>query len=69
MNKFLLDSEKYTFISLPIKIIKILLKELSTFISINNKKSSEIFKFSLVNAEDDWEDLSTQDSYSEEGKK
>ncbi|KAG5519243.1 hypothetical protein PMAC_002331 [Pneumocystis sp. 'macacae'] len=63
-SKTKLNSEKYTLISFPIKIIKILLKELSTFININNKKSSEFFKPNFLNLEDDWEDLSSQDKIS-----
>ncbi|EMR11259.1 hypothetical protein PNEG_00290 [Pneumocystis murina B123] len=63
-SKAKLNSEKYFFISFLVKVIKILLKELSTFIEIDDKKSIGTSKADFSNDDDDeWEDDLDSNTY------
>lgn len=62
-SKAKLNSEKYTFISFLVKVIKILLKELSSFIEIDDKKSIQVSKADLSEDDDEYEDDLDSNTY------
>ncbi|KTW30856.1 hypothetical protein T552_00567 [Pneumocystis carinii B80] len=61
-SKAKLNSEKYLYVSFLVKVIKILLKELSSFIEVDDKRSIGISKANLSD-DDEWENDLDSNTY------